>query len=126
MIEVGLTALSVDIITNAEVPKRRAASATFLVLAPYRDVLNRFFQKYMSWASVKDDYIKLYMEAFTEKEIGDLVAFYKTKTGKKAAGTIPQLMMKGAAIGQKQVEKHTAELTRMLQEAMSKSGQPAK
>lgn len=86
-------------------------------VAPFRATMAAFFRKYMGWEAIKQDYIALYMEAFTEAEVKDLIKFYGTKTGKKSAVKVPELMAKGAEIGQRQVQAHMPELLKMLEEA---------
>jgi hypothetical protein len=83
-------------------------------LQPYEDVLRTFLQKYMSWDSLKDDYARFYAEALTEDELKQIMAFYKTPVGQKAINTIPSLMAKGAALGQKRVQENRAELQEMI------------
>ncbi len=85
-------------------------------LAQYREVMLEFFDKYMSWETLKDDFIKIYKAEFTEKEIRDLIAFYKTDTGKKAMQKIPVLFQKGAAVGQKRVQDNIHILERMIRD----------
>ena len=85
-------------------------------LQPYEDVLRAFLQKYMSWDSLKDDYARFYAEALTEPELKQIIAFYKTPVGQKAINTIPSLMAKGAALGQKRVQDNRAELQQMISE----------
>lgn len=92
------------------------------MIAPFREVMLEFFKKYMSWASLKDDMAKIYAEAFTVKEIQDLVVFYKTPTGKKAAQKLPELASKGAELGMTRVQKHMPELQNMIQAKMATMG----
>ena len=89
-------------------------------LKKYKDVMIEFFNKYMSWESLKDDFIKIYKEEFTENEIKDLIEFYKTETGKKAMKKMPILMQKGSMIGQQRVQENIHELERMIQEKENK------
>jgi hypothetical protein len=83
-------------------------------LQPYEDVLRSFLQKYMSWDSLKDDYARIYAEAFTEDELRQIITFYKTPAGQKAINKIPTLMGMGAALGQKRVQENRAELQEMI------------
>jgi hypothetical protein len=76
--------------------------------------LKAFFGKYMSWEGLKEDYIKIYMAEFTEKELKDMNAFYKTETGKKMAARQATIAMKGAQLGQEKVQAHMSELQEML------------
>jgi hypothetical protein len=79
-------------------------------IAPYQAQMKAFLNKYMSWASLKDDMAKIYMEAFSESEVNELNKFYQTPLGKKTMQKMPVLMAKGAEIGQKRVQEHLPEL----------------
>jgi hypothetical protein len=82
-----------------------------------RPQFEQFFGKYLSWNALKDDYVKLYMDAFSEPELRELTAFYKTPTGKKAVRQMPTLLQKGAELGASRVREHMGELMQMLQSA---------
>ena len=84
-------------------------------LQPAEATLKQFFNKYMSWEALREDYIRIYMEEFTEKELKDMMSFFKTDTGKKMAAKHTTLMMKGAQLGQNKVQEHMSELQEMLQ-----------
>jgi hypothetical protein len=83
-------------------------------LAPYQAQMKAFLNKYMSWASLKDDMTKIYTAEFSESELNELGNFYKTPLGKKAVRKMPALMAKGAEIGQKRVQEHLPELQAAL------------
>lgn len=87
-------------------------------LAPYKDTLRAFLTKYMSWDAMKDDITKLYVDNFTEEELKDITAFYQTPTGKKALAVMPELMSKGAQLGQQRVQQHMPELQQMIADAV--------
>lgn len=89
-------------------------------LMPYKDVMRKFLAKNMSYESLKPDFINLYAEAFTAKELRNINAFYKTPTGKKAIALMPQLMGKGAQIGAARVQNNIGELQQMIQEESKK------
>lgn len=86
-------------------------------LAP---TMREFLTKYMSWAVVKDDMLKLYQEAFTEQEIGELNKFYDSQVGKKSIEQMPALMGKGMAIAQDRMKDHLPELQAALKAAAEK------
>lgn len=79
-------------------------------IAPYQAQMKAFLNKYMGWASLKDDMAKLYMANFSESELNELNKFYQTPLGKKTVQKMPTLMTKGAEIGQKRVQEHLPEL----------------
>ena len=78
-------------------------------------VVVAFFRKYMSWNALRDDLVSLYVVSFTERELRDLTAFYKTPTGQKAISVMPTLMQEGAKLGQQRVQEHMPELVQALQ-----------
>jgi hypothetical protein len=87
-------------------------------LAQFKGVMKKFFNKYMSYASLKDDLIKLYTDEFTEDELKEMTKFYKTPTGRKLAKKGPSLMQKGGQLGMARVQKNTAELQKMIQDSL--------
>ncbi len=93
------------------------------VMAQFKEPMKKFFSKYMSYASLKDDLITTYVDAFTEKELKEITAFYKTPVGKKMVEKMPELMSKGMEIGMKRVQDNQAELQKMIQEEVAKPKQ---
>jgi hypothetical protein len=89
-------------------------------LAPFKDTVRAFFDKHMSWSALKPMYVQLYMDSFTESEIKDMITFFNTPTGKKAAAVLPELGVKGAELGAKVMKEHMGELMSLLREAAEK------
>ncbi len=85
-------------------------------LGLYKDVLIKFYSEHMGWESLKDEFIAIYTEEFSEEEIRDLIAFYKTPTGQKAIKKMPVLMSKCAQIGEQRLRENMPEWHQMLQE----------
>ncbi len=90
-------------------------------LAQYETQMRAFLNKYLSWASMKDDMLNIYTSEFTEDELKQLTAFYQTPLGKKTVQKMPALMQKGAEISQKRLQEHLPE----LQAAIQAAGPPA-
>jgi hypothetical protein len=91
-------------------------------LAPYQSVLHSFMAKYMSWQAVGDQVSAIYAESFTEAELGEMLAFYRTPTGRKMARLVPELMARGGEIGRRAVTDHMQELQQMMSDAMAAGG----
>ena len=91
-------------------------------LAPQRDVLQRFLNKYLNWESIKEDTIAVYTQEFTEPELKKLTEFYKTPLGKKANEKMPQLAFIAGQIGLKKAQANQAELRQMVEEQKGKQG----
>ena len=79
-------------------------------IAPYEPQMKAFLNKYMSWSSMKDDLVNIYVGEFTEPELKELTAFYQTPLGKKTVQKMPLLMTKGAELSQKRMQEHMGEL----------------
>ena len=79
-------------------------------LGQFESVFKDFLAKYMSWDSLKADMVKIYMDEFTEAELGELNKFYQTPVGRKTVEKMPTLMSKGAQIGSQRVQAHMPEL----------------
>ncbi len=86
------------------------------VLAPYRDVLLKWAEKFMTWETFGPRIVALYTESFTESELRDMTAFYKTPTGQKALALVPELMRRGAMLGEEVGKEHAQELQQMIRE----------
>lgn len=83
-------------------------------LAPFKQVMLRFFNKHMSYESLKPEMIAIYSEAFTSTELKEINAFYKTPTGAKTIEKMPELMAKGGQIGAQRVQDNIQELQEMI------------
>jgi len=83
-------------------------------LAPQREVLQRFLTTYLNWEKVKEEMITACTHEFTEPELQQLIAFYKTPLGKKANEKVSQLVFIAGQIGLRQAQAHEAELRQML------------
>ena len=86
------------------------------MLTQHRSALDTFFRRHMSWDALKEEFLALYMESFTEAELKEMTAFYRTPTGKKAIRLMPELVQKGAEIGIRRVENNRRELQRLIVE----------
>ena len=87
-------------------------------LKPFEDVMRTFFNRYMSWDALKNDYARLYADAFTEAELRQLTTFYRSPVGQKVATVTPQLMSRASEMGQRAVQAHLPELQQMIMERM--------
>ena len=85
-------------------------------LKPFESTMRAFFSKYMSGESLREPFVAIYMETFTEKEIHEINAFYSTPTGRKTLKQTPALMAKAARIGEQRVQQNLPELELMIRE----------
>jgi len=90
-------------------------------MQPYKHILLKFFKKHLGYENIKYDFIDIYTEEFTEKELKDISVFYKTPTGKKTISKMPALMQKGAQVGISKVKLHIGELKKMIEDEVKKN-----
>jgi hypothetical protein len=83
-------------------------------LAPYRDVFQQWEGKYFTWDVLGPRMTDLYVQAFTEAELRDLIAFYKTPTGQKALAKMPALLQQGRQLTMEIAKQHKPELEQMI------------
>ena len=79
-------------------------------MAQFETTMREFFGKYMSWDKLAGDMARLQAGAYTEVELRELTAFYRTPLGQKVKAVTPQLTAQGAAVGQRAVAEHMPEL----------------
>jgi len=89
-------------------------------LAPQREIVQKFLHKYLDWASVRQETITAYTQAFTEPELEQLTEFYATPVGKKANEKMPKLMFIAGQIGLQKAQANQAELQQMIEAQKSK------
>lgn len=80
----------------------------------------------LSWEKMKADYIALYAETFTEQELKDTVAFYKSPAGQAFVKKQPELMKRSMEISQKlmmQIMPKIQAMTEELKQEAMEAGQ---
>jgi hypothetical protein len=79
-----------------------------------QDVLRDFVARYVSWEALREQYVEIYAGAFTEDELRQMTDFYRSDVGQKLARATPRLMAESAALGERAVLAHRAELQQMI------------
>ncbi len=83
-------------------------------LAPYKGVMQAFFNKYTGYDSLKQEMAQAYADVFTLDELQQINAFYASEVGQKVVHTMPQLMAEGAQLGVSRVQENIGELQAMI------------
>ncbi len=83
-----------------------------------RKEIEQFLKKYMDCKSLKDEYIKMYVDAYTEKELIELTKFYKTPLGNKTIAIQLKTIYMLIETGQKVVHNKGAEFREILMKGM--------
>jgi hypothetical protein len=83
-------------------------------MQPYHDVFTQWAAQYLTWQQLEPKMATLYAQAFTTAELQDLIRFYKSPTGRKAARVMPGLTKQAMQIGSGIAQKHLPELQQMI------------
>jgi hypothetical protein len=70
------------------------------VVATLRQVTRDWMTEDIKWSELEPRFVDLYVREFSESELREVIAFYKTSTGQKALKRLPALMAECAKIGQ--------------------------
>lgn len=84
-------------------------------MAQFRDVVQAWYRKHLSWAEFGPSMVKVYAEMFTEPELRAYLAFYRTPAGRQLARLTPDLTRRGAQLGAEVAARHSDELQQMIQ-----------
>lgn len=74
-----------------------------------------------SWNNLKQDYVQMYVDFFTEDELQAIVDFSNSPAGRKLQDVTPALMMKSAAIGQKHSRAVEPRVERIIEQLTPKT-----
>ena len=83
-------------------------------LVQHRQIINDFLQAHIGWNSMKEQIVVMYMEAFTEKELDEINAFYITSTGQKVITDVPKLVQKRNQLSMQRMQENIGELQKQL------------
>ncbi|MDP6038480.1 MAG: DUF2059 domain-containing protein [Candidatus Latescibacteria bacterium] len=79
----------------------------------------------LSWEKLKDQYIALYADVFTEAELKGLLAFYESPIGQKFVNKQPELTKRSMILTNRIMLKVVPKMQKMIKEQM-KAAKPAK
>ena len=91
-------------------------------LATFKRVMIEFFNKNMSYESIKPELIKMYSKAFTASELKEIIAFYSTDVGQKSIQKMPALTAQGAQLGATRVQQNIGDLQAMIEAEAERLG----
>jgi hypothetical protein len=66
-----------------------------ILVGVVKEVLDEYFNDPETQKNLRVTYANIYAEEFTEKELREMIEFYKTDTGKKVLQKLPSVMEKG-------------------------------
>jgi hypothetical protein len=89
------------------------------------DKVGALMAKALNWSDLEPEYTKIYAEQFTEQQIDDLLAFYRSPTGLAIVDKMPVLLQESSALVQKRVASVNPELQSLLEDFMTNAAKSA-
>ncbi len=89
-------------------------------IADMKQALSDWFDQDFKWEDLQPKLVDIYIKAFTEDELNQLAAFYKTPVGQKALTQLPEMMKQGAAVGQQYAASKQASLMERIKKVSDK------
>ena len=90
----------------------------------YQQIVAEWSSRYLGWEEIREGIAKVYRDYFTPVELEEMLAFYRSPTGRKSVLLMPTLFREGSQVGMELAQAHKPELIEMLREAQQAS-QPA-
>jgi hypothetical protein len=69
----------------------------------YMNKLSTLIRQEVTWEKLKTPMMAVYIDNFTQKEIDDMVAFYKTESGRSMISKMPAVMQQSMQISQQKM-----------------------
>jgi hypothetical protein len=84
-----------------------------------KDAFHDWLEQEIVWDELKPELVEVYMGAFSEDELRELLEFYRTPLGQKTLKKLPALFAEGARIGQLYAKKKEAGLVSRIQKVVA-------
>lgn len=95
------------------------------MLAPYRQTMEAFAQKYLVWSDLKPQLARIYAQALTEDQIRAAIAFQRTPAGQAFTARQADIQRAIMQLVQAQLTAHAAELQQMIEARAAELNSPA-
>lgn len=83
-----------------------------------RTVLREFMDEHFRYEDLEPEFVKMYADVFTEREIRDLAAFYRTPLGQRVVETLPEITAASQRIAMERLQSAMPQLMQAIMQAM--------
>jgi len=90
------------------------------IAADYRAKVADILKEEMIWDKIEGDIVDLYMKSFSEEELKEMTAFYKTPLGQTMIEKMPEVMLRSAEISRQQMRFVIPRIKQLAQEMSEK------
>ncbi len=95
------------------------------MMAPYRDTIKAFYDKYVSWDALRTEYLQIVISLWSEQDLKDLTAFFDSEIGQRFVNQQGELFQKTSELGFRAAQEHQDELIANIQAEAEKYQAPA-
>ena len=95
---------------------KTATDAQKAKIAEFQKKLSGILKDELSFAKMKDVYLQVYRETFTQEEITSIIAFYGSPAGKAMVEKVPVAMQKAGTLMQARIGPMTQKLQTMMEQ----------
>ena len=95
---------------------KTATDAQKAQIAEFQKKLSGILKDDLSFAKMKDVYLQVYRETFTQEEITSIIAFYSSPAGKAMVEKVPVAMQKAGTLMQARIGPMTQKLQAMMEQ----------
>lgn len=93
-------------------------------LGEFQDKVARVISDALAWEKLKPAYVKLFADTYSETELDDMIAFYKSPTGQSMVAKSPSLMTKSGEIAQQRLAAVMPQLQGLMRDFTAQAGHP--
>ncbi len=83
-------------------------------ITEFQNKLSQMMKDELSYAKMKDVYLQVYRETFTQEEISSIIAFYSSPAGKAMIEKIPVAMQKASTLVQGRIGPMTEKIQGLM------------
>jgi hypothetical protein len=86
------------------------------IFKKYNAKIIEAMKKEVNWQKMKEHMVNIYMKHYTEKEINDMLAFYKSETGRSMVRKTPEVMKDTMLASQSMIKGFAPKMSELMQE----------
>ena len=86
-------------------------------------LMTEFYQEFAPWDKVRPEVVRIYAGVYTESELREMIAFYRTPIGQKMIERTPELTKAMVQVTQKLLMPHMLELQQRMMSRFTGGGE---
>ena len=82
----------------------------------FQDKVTKVIADAFSWEKLRPAYVKLFADAYSEQELDDIIAFYKSPTGRSMVAKTPELMVRANEVSKQRLAEAMPKMRELMTE----------